>query len=345
MSGRQGTTGPGRGVSLLPVPSLATAALARALRVRDTRRPNMPLVEAIEPFLSWFGNVLGRSPHTVRAYGYALRAFCQFATGIGCPRPADLSFREIQLYMGMLREAGASPSTVNCAVYALGTFWKFLRREDVATNNPTGDVFKLKLPARLPRDLPLVEQERLLQGLAAIQTPLGCRDHAIIATFLLTGIRLEELTRLRLDQVALAGNLLRVIGKGDKQREIPIVERLALILSVYVQHARLQLIDDADDPWLFVNGSGGRGNWRAKRPGEPMVTRSVYRIVVERTEEILGFKVHPHRLRHSFATHCRLRGGEIQEVQLLMGHAEIGTTMRYSHIKPAQRERLEELLS
>ena len=82
-----------------------------------------------------------------------------------------------------------------------------------------------------------------------------------------------------------------------------------------------------------------------KRSGEPMATRSVYRIVVDRTREILGRPLHPHVLRHSFATRLRIRGGEIQEVQLLMGHAVIGTTMRYSHIKPAQRKRLEELLT
>jgi site-specific recombinase XerD len=203
----------------------------------------------------------------------------------------------------------------------------------------------LKEPVRLPVDNLIEERERLLTGLAELRTPIGSRDYAIIAVFLLTGVRLGELTRLRVDQVALADGLVRVIGKGDKQREIPLIQRLALILRTYLTDARPRLLDGTDGPWLFVAGNGTRGGWRAKRPGEPMATRSIYRIVVARTEEILGRRIHPNVLRHSFASRLRSRGGDLQEVQQLLGHAEIGTTMRYSHITPTRKGRLEELLT
>lgn len=327
-----------------PVGPVVTA-LARAMRAQSTRAENMPLAEVVEPFLKWLEGVRGRSPHTIRGYAADLRGFVPFAEQIGCPRPHDVSFREIELYMAMLRERGAAPATINRAVYALGSFWTFLRREGVATNDPTRDVFKLKEPVRLPVDIPIDEQERLLTGLAELRAPIGSRDCAIIAGFLLTGVRLGKLTRLRVDQVAQAGGLVRVIGKGDKQREIPLIQRLALTLRTYLTDARPRLLDGTDGPWLFVAGNGKCGGWRAKRPGEPMAERSIYRIVVARTEEILGRRIHPHVLRHSFASRLRSRGGDLQEVQQLMGHAEIGTTMRYSHITPTRKGRLEELLT
>jgi site-specific recombinase XerD len=343
MSGLQGRTGPGRGVSTLPVPTSTVTALARAMRVQSTRAENMPLAQTVDPFLTWLEN-RGRSPHTIRGYASDLREFIPFAEQIGCPRPHDLSFREIELYMAMLRERGASPATINRAVSTLSALWIFLRREGVATNDATRDVISLKEPVRLPVYLPQDEQERLLAGLARLRTPLGRRDHAVFGTFLFCGLRLEELVRVRLDALDLESCRLRVIGKGDKQRQLPVVRRLRRILEAYLRDARPQLVADTTLPWLFVNANGDRGGYRARRPGEPLVTRSVYRLVVERSEEILGRRVHPHALRHSFASRLRSRGADLQEVQELLGHSSITTTLMYSHINPASLARMEELL-
>jgi site-specific recombinase XerD len=126
---------------------------------------------------------------------------------------------------------------------------------------------------------------------------------------------------------------------------VPVIGRLARALAGYLQHGRPTLVSGAPVPWLFVNGNGDRGGWRALRPGQPMATRSVYRLVITRTEEMLGKRVHPHALRHSFVSRLRHRGADLQEVQELLGHASITTTSIYSHIRPASRSRMEELLA
>jgi integrase/recombinase XerC len=353
------------------------------------------LRELAPRFLQWFAFVRLRRPHTVESYGHDLRAFVEFCERAELSSPEQLTFRHVEFWLGLMRsEGGLAPQSCNRRLYALRAFWKWMRREGVASTDPTADVSPLPVQKKLPGYLTVPEQEKVLTQMAWDLTLLGRRDYALVATALLTGLRCSELANLQLAHVDLEGGRLRVVnGKGGKDRELPIIPRLEAILRGYLEEARPQLFEGPlgsickrpdsrywqlrqyvdgrhvqqhslrtesleearqlragrrpkrlDSPWVFVNAHPTGAN-RLRRAGQPLLGKAIFALIRRAVSPIIGRPVHPHMLRHSFASHLRENGADLQDIQEALGHASITTTTTYAHLTTRRRrEKLAELL-
>ena len=309
-------------------------ALARAPEIL----PASPmLTEHATTFLRWLALIRGRAPNTVAAYTRDVASFLEFCA-IGRLAEADqVAPRHVEAYLAWIqRDRGVGPRTANRRLHALRAWWRWMEREGVASRNPAALTELLRAPTRLPVYLSKSERRRVLTELAKDTSPHGWRDRALIVTALFAGLRCEELATLRLDAVDLEARKLRVIGKGDKERELPIARRLHVTLSFYLAHVRPRLTERHSHPWVFARVDE-RGIWRKHRAGEPLLTRSIYAIVRERLSPILGRPVHPHMLRHSFASMLREAGADLQLIQESLGHSSIETTTIYARLATPRR--------
>jgi integrase/recombinase XerC len=337
-----------------PVVALAPMLLARRDRT---------LAEYVPVFLKWLGFVRQRRENTVRSYGEDLKTFLGFCEQAGLSKPDDVSFRHLEFYLGWLQtERGLKASSANRHLHALRTFWTWMLREELATKSPAADVFLLPTHKTLPRYLSIAEQEQLLAALAQDHSPLGVRDYALVATALLTGLRCSELAHLQLGHLDITAGVLRVVdGKGRKDRELPIIPRLERILRDYLtvrtalearpmgrrrELARVPILPapPAGAPYLFVR-AGARNGHRAGRSTLPLGPKAIFYTIRRLCEAVLHRKVHPHMLRHSFASRLRENGADLQDIQEALGHAVITTTTMYAHLTTRrQREQLAEFL-
>jgi site-specific recombinase XerD len=308
----------------------------------------------IARFLDWLALVRGRAPLTVETYARALQGFRRFARAQELDDPRAVTHREIEDYLGWLGSRGRRPALLLQHLSALRTFYRYLEREGVVPRNPATVAVGPKKESRLPTYLTIDEQERLLAALATAPTPHGQRDYAMVATALFTGLRCQELVTLRLDAVSFDGGFCRVTGKGGKTREVPLVPRLAAILAAYLRDARPALVLTAASPYVFP-ANRRPGMWRRdgtllrvpRRPnqsagyrlalGAPLTTRGFFHVVRGQAAAILGRPVHPHMLRHSFASRLRAKGADLQLIQEILGHESIVTTTMYAHISTPHR--------
>jgi integrase/recombinase XerC len=287
------------------------------------------------------------SAHTVRAYASDLSQFlASAANALGVKRsdlqPAQLDRTAVRTFLAELHKAGQSRATAARKLAAARTFLRYLRREELIDDDPGGLVATPKREIRMPAHLSEAEMDALLSA-AAADSPLGRRDRAILELFYASGLRLSELVGLDLEDVNVSGKMVRVLGKGRKERLVPFNTSTAKALRAYlsgrdavVRGVRLQPDRRGSpanggrhaqnrDP-LFVNFRGGR-----------LTVRSVDRIVrryVAATSARMG--ISPHALRHSFATHLLQRGADLRVIQELLGHARLSTTQRYTHVNAAQ---------
>ncbi|HEV8642381.1 MAG TPA: tyrosine-type recombinase/integrase [Methylomirabilota bacterium] len=354
-------------------------------------RPGATLAELIRPFLGWFATIRGRSRHTIAAYEKDLDTFAVFAKGIGVRIPSQVTFNVVEMYLAhRLHHDGRKATTLNRARYAIGQFFRFLRRQGLVTTDPVADTFSLKEPQRLPRYLSIADQERVLAHFAASESLEGRRDYALVATALFAGLRVSELATVRVTDLDLEAGTLRVIGKGDKQHECVIVPRLREILSGYLADVHPVLaaaavegrVDRIHGEWtrrrrqlhLYVNGEhrieplatrdrdeaeriladrlrelrvahaspylfprAGGGYSRLRR-ALPLLTRSIFMMIHRKVSAVAGRHVHPHMLRHSFASRLRENGAPLELIQEALGHANISTTLIYAHLTTTKRK-------
>ncbi len=272
------------------------------------------------------------SPHTLRAYASDLEQFLDFARRkIGRePEPGDLDHRLIRSFLADLYGQGRARASSARTLAAIRSFCRYLRREGVLQDNPAALVSAPRPERRMPAHLDIPDMNVLLAAPDA-RTPLGRRDRAILELLYASGLRLSELVGLDLDDVNLGGRLVRVRGKGGRQRIVPFHRRAGEVIRDYlpVRHrlsaAAPEAPDRGRDP-LFVNYRGGRLSGRS-------VDRLVRRYVAL-TSTRLG--ISPHALRHSFATHLLERGADLRSIQELLGHARVSTTQRYTHVDAAR---------
>ena len=296
------------------------------------------LAGMVAPFLVWLELVRGRSPRTIEDYGHDLRAFLTFCGRVGLHTPRLVTFREIEVYVAWLqRERGVGPVTVNRHLNALRSFWTYLVREGLAMSNPGKSVFSLKTPARVPRYLSVEDQERVLAALSRNLSPLGLRAFAVVATGLFTGVRSAELRAIRVADVDLGAGVLRVIGKGNRERELPVVPRLTAILLRYLRVGRPRLLRGLDCPWLFVAARGGRRGLGQSPGRPPMGEEALTGLLRSRVDSLVGSRVRFHMFRHSFASRLREAGADLQFIQEILGHAHLSTTAIYAHLSTARR--------
>ncbi len=278
----------------------------------------------IERFLESLAAERGVSPHTRAAYGRDLAQFRAFLgrEGYGSDVLA-VDARTIRAYLAGLHRAGVAPSTAARKLACLRSFFRFLCRRGVLEVNPARLVATPRQVKPLACHLTVDEVDHLLAAVGAADAR-GRRDRAIFELIYAAGLRIAELTGLDLDDVDLVEGLVRVRGKGNKERIVPIGSRAVAALRAHLG-GRARPVREGVGPApqaLFPNGRGGRLTPRA-------VQQALVRYLAAAG---LGRKITPHGLRHSFATHLLDAGADLRAIQELLGHARLSTTQRYTHV-------------
>lgn len=333
-----------RDMPSLPALRAVVVPAPRGLLAPDAARH---LTECVVPFVTWLQGLGRHAASTIASYHDDVRCFVAFCKGGGMEDPAAITHREIEAYLGWLRqEGGRQASTCLRRLSCLRTFYRFLIREGVVTRNPAVESYGPKKVRPIPKHFDPLDAERLLDARAYGNRLVDQRDHALISTGLLAGPRCAELAALEGQDVRLDSRLLYVRrGKGGKDRIVPMPPRLVGTLRHYLGAVRLALLRGEANPYLFVRGDGsgshGRARpWSAARAGLPLERRSIYRIVTRRVRAILGRDDgHPHLLRHTYATLLLTRGANLRLIQELLGHTEIGTTQGYTAVPTEMRVR------
>jgi integrase/recombinase XerC len=280
------------------------------------------------------------SRHTVTAYENDVATFLKHTSQIrqkpiDALDPADIDAFAIRAFLGELHKQRISASSSARKLSAIRTFVKFLQREDLLEDDPSSLVAPPKKPQTIPAHLTIDEMSTLLE-MPDASNPLGRRDRAILELFYASGLRLSELVGLDMEDVNLSGRMVRVMGKGRKQRLVPFNTRTADALRAWMKDRsatgrRAERRGQTKHPRgvsapLFLNYRGGR-----------LSTRGVDRLVRRYVAQCgARFGISPHALRHSFATHLLANGADLRAIQELLGHARLSTTQRYTHVNAAQ---------
>lgn len=269
------------------------------------------------------------SDHTVTAYDGDVSQLLAFATmHLRKPRgeiePGDLDLGLIRAYLAELYRQGQSRASVARKLSALRTFARFLCREGWLDSDPAALAVSPRREIKVPAHLSIDEMSRLLETPDASEA-LGRRDRAILELFYASGLRLSELVGLDLEDVNLSGRIVRVLGKGRKERLVPFNDTTKQALRAWLRD-RAALCGTKRVDALFVNFRGAR-----------LTGRSVQRLVARYVSACsTRFGISPHALRHSFATHLLQRGADLRAIQELLGHVRLSTTQRYTHVNAAQ---------
>jgi integrase/recombinase XerD len=266
-----------------------------------------------------------RAPKTVEAYRRDLSALSDWLKG---PVSA-VKTEQLEQYLAELRAAGRSPATIARRVAAIRSFFRHQTLLGARSDNPAAE---LDLPRRrrtLPRTLSPAEAERLVEA-ASGTTPRDLRDRALVELLYGAGLRVSEAVGLDKSGVDLEGRLVRCMGKGSKERVVPIGRQAVQALRRYLSRGR-PFLDARHRPELFLNAKGGG------------LTRAGAFLILRRLAEKAGLepeRVHPHLLRHSFATHLLEGGADLRSVQEMLGHADLATTELYTHVSDRRRREL-----
>jgi integrase/recombinase XerC len=292
--------------------------------------------EQLKAFVAYLRLNRNASAHTVRAYESDVSQFLAFVAvdrrrQVSTLTPADFDTAAVRAFLAEIYRRGNSRASAGRKLAAVRTFGRFLRREGVLDQDPGALVGTPKREQKIPAHLEIDEVTTLL-GMPDGSTPIGRRDRAILELFYASGLRLSELVGLDLDDVNLSARMVRVLGKGGKERLVPFNKNAAAAIrasladwekgsGVFSRDRR-----GKDSRPLFLNYRGGR-----------LTTRSVDRLVRRYVAMCsTRFGISPHALRHSFATHLLERGADLRAIQELLGHARLSTTQRYTHLNAAQ---------
>jgi len=280
--------------------------------------------DILTQYSGFFGEYISEaySANTAQAYYHDVKDYLGFLHGytgrdeIGVE---DLNRISVRSYLAQLHRAGKSPATIHRRIEALRCFFDYLRRHRLLVSNPVKSVPRPKLKMGLP---PFIGEEELGRALDALpaQTPLEKRDRAMMELFYGTGIRLSELIGLKLADFE-AGTLLRVMGKGSKERILPLGKRAISALQDYLS-VRGEFCRERHSSHLFLSS---RGN--------PLDRSNIEKRVAKLLHSLAG-DLSPHDLRHAFATHLMRRGAELRAVQELLGHENLTATQIYTHLCP-----------
>jgi integrase/recombinase XerC len=272
----------------------------------------------IARFLDYLGNERRLSRHTVENYRADLHSVAGFCIATDVSAWGELGPADVRAYVAQRHRAGIGGRSLSRALSALRGFYRYLLREGVVTQNPVLGVKAPKSPRRLPATLDVDQVGRLLE--MDTDGVLACRDWAMMELLYSSGLRLSELTRLDLRDLDLADGTVRVTGKGDRTRVVPVGSKaraaLRRWLEVRARHTA------AEERAVFVTRRGRRLGQRAVQ----------LRLRLWGVKQGLGTNLHPHRLRHSFASHLLESSRDLRAVQELLGHANISTTQIYTHL-------------
>jgi integrase/recombinase XerD len=275
----------------------------------------------LEGFRDYLALESGHSANTVEAYLRDLRRLGEFATSKGIRNPGKLTRPMLREFVFLLKDLGLSPASIRRAVSAIRTYYGFLVGEAKVADDPSD---RLESPRRgrvLPVTLSVSEVEALLAS-PKVDQPLAWRDRSLLELAYGAGLRVSELCTLALTDLLLTENLVRVFGKGGKERVVPIGRSVIGAVSVYLHTMRSEL-----------DRGRSRGRVLLNARGQPLSRVGAWGIV-KRAAQRAGItkRVTPHTLRHSFATHLLEGGADLRAVQEMLGHADLSTTQIYTHV-------------
>ena len=285
--------------------------------------------EVFNRYMNYLEAERNASAYTVRNYTTDLLHFFQFLRTKEISSLKEVDRHVVRDYLSHLMEKGFVKASIARKLSAIRSFYRYLLREGIVPTSPVATTSSPKLDKRLPSFLTIEEVERLLEA-PDLSTPQGQRDRAILELLYASGLRVSELAQLNLEQIDLDTNEIRVWGKGSKERVVLMGEPAAKALNAYLSQGRPKLLGKKRSSALFLS-----------RYGEPVIQRRVQRIL-DKYAKVAGIdkRVHPHLLRHTFATHLLDGGADLRVVQELLGHANLSSTQIYTHVTKSQAKKV-----
>ena len=276
----------------------------------------------LDQFLDYLMLERGLSDNTREAYGHDLQVFAAFLARRGKQGAEEVARNDILDHLMEQKKAGLATPSLARHLVAIKVVFRYLRNEGMVAADPTEAMESPRLWKILPPTLTVEEVDALLKA-PDPTTPRGRRDRAILETFYATGLRVSELSALTVDDVQADAGFVRCVGKGDKERVVPIGHKALAAIAAWMR--------------------GGRGEYSRKNPecraiflsrlGLPLDRTVIWRYIRQYAREAgIGKPIHPHTLRHSFATHLLANGASLRTIQEMLGHADISTTQIYTHV-------------
>lgn len=282
----------------------------------------MDLMRVLQQYSAFLKIEKGLSDNTVQAYLGDLRQFLSFVKEKELTL-SQVEAEELSQFLTELDAQSCSPRTRARKVSALRSFFDYLTDEGITQTNPCSQLAAPKLPRRLPEVLSEQEVNALLDA-PRLDKPTGYRDKAMLEVLYGSGLRVSELVGLNLGDIDELG-FVRCLGKGSKERIIPLGSHALQATALYLNHARPRLVKNPRDKALFLNARGER-----------LTRQGFWKIIKARAKEAgIAKRITPHMLRHSFATHLLRRGADLRSLQEMLGHADLTTTQIYTHLDQA----------
>lgn len=274
----------------------------------------------IDSFLLFIELEKSLSENTINSYKFDLKKFYEFLSLIKKPDIVKVERPVIEKYLSYLNKEYKATSSAR-SISSLRQFYDFLLNRKFIENNPFDYIDSPKLPRNLPDVLTLEEIESILKKID-VSVSLGLRDRAILETMYASGLRVSELVGLKMHDILFDEEVIRVFGKGSKERIVPIGKQALRWIDLYLTQSRLHLANNKSEDILFLN-------WRGKK----LSRMSIWNIL-NKYSKMANIKknIHPHILRHSFATHLLEGGADLRSIQEMLGHADISTTQIYTHV-------------
>jgi integrase/recombinase XerC len=285
--------------------------------------------EVFNKYINYLEAERNASRYTVRNYTHDLLDFFSYLKGIEISSLSEVDKQILRGYLSRLVKDGFAKVSISRKLSAIRSFYRYLLREKLVATSPVAQTSSPKLDKRLPDFLTPVETVRLLEA-SDLATPQGLRDRALMELLYASGLRVSELVSLDLGQINLNTGEIRVWGKGAKERVVLMGKPAALALNAYLSQGRPRLLGKKKNNALLVNRDGGR-----------LTGRSIQRTLTKYAR-LAGIKkrVHPHMLRHTFATHLLDGGADLRVVQELLGHANLVSTQIYTHVTKSQAKKV-----
>lgn len=285
--------------------------------------------EQLLAFLKFLQKEYNYSSNTIAAYKNDLGQFMSYLQGHhlnNSNKWQAIGVDEINDYVEYMKDQPYASSSVARKVAAVKSFFNYLHANQIVAENPTTDIDSPKVKKRLPKTLSFEEVERLLKAPSQKKSPKNLRDMALLNLLYSTGMRVTEVVSLRLEDVDLQNNVLFCPGKDDQVRELPFDQFTKQVLENYIEEGRPFLVKDKDEMAMFLN-----------HRGQQLTRQGLWLIIKAYAKEAdLSVAVTPHTLRHSFAAHKLNSGSDLQEVQKLLGHANISTTQIYTQLEEVE---------